>query len=159
MEIRSITNTDIEAVIALWHKCGLTRPWNNPDKDIDIARKNGSSNILVGVQGNTILATVMCGFDGHRGWLYYVAVHPEYQGNGYGQKVTQAAENWLRQLGAVKVELMIRDDNFSVRDFYHNIGYEVEPRIVMAKWLEEPPARQTETRPALDTPPLKRVHE
>ncbi|WP_259779939.1 GNAT family acetyltransferase [Aestuariispira ectoiniformans] len=155
LEIRAIRDQDIEDIVSLWHKCGLTRPWNNPHKDIDIAREEPSSEILVGIQNSDIVASVMCGFDGHRGWLYYVAVDPGCRGKGFGREITIAAENWLRDRGAPKVELMIRDDNFTVRDFYHSAGYTVEPRIVMAKWLKEPPAPQKETSQVTKTPALE----
>lgn len=138
LEIRTTSRQDIDEIIDLWAQCDLIRPWNNPAQDIEIALKNPSSDILVGLRSDKIVATVMCGFDGHRGWIYYVAVHPDFRGNGYGKTITSAAEDWLRNVGAPKVELMIRDTNHKVRDFYERADYEVEPRIVMAKWLIQP---------------------
>lgn len=144
MQIRSIDIEDIEVIVELWRACNLTRPWNNPYKDVDIALKTDSCNILVGYDDDELVATVMCGFDGHRGWLYYLAVAPNRQGCGFGRKITNAAEEWLAIAGAPKVELMIRDDNVAVREFYENLGFAVEPRVVMAKWLSKPPAPQQE---------------
>jgi ribosomal protein S18 acetylase RimI-like enzyme len=79
----------------------------------------------------------MTGSDGHRGWLYYVAVHPDHRGSGLGRAMVRHAERWLGRLGIAKVELMIRDDNDAVRGFYERLGFAVEPRIVMSRWLSE----------------------
>jgi ribosomal protein S18 acetylase RimI-like enzyme len=82
-----------------------------------------------------LIATVMTGSDGHRGWMYYLAVDPALRHKGFARAMVRQAENWLAALGICKIELMIRDDNEAVRSFYEKIGYAVEPRVVMSRWL------------------------
>ncbi len=100
---------------ALWVRCGLTRPWNDPRADIAFARKSANTAILVAKRDGALCASVMAGHDGHRGWLYYVAVDPDQQRTGLGRRMTQAAEDWLRQRGVAKVMLMVRPDNEAVQ--------------------------------------------
>ena len=136
MEVREYQPGDREAVVALWEACNLTRPWNDPDEDIHRAIGGPSSTVLVGTRGVRIVASAMVGHDGHRGWVYYVSVAPDRQGKGDGRAIMHAAERWLADKGAVKVMLMIREGNGAVQGFYETLGYEVEPRISMARWLE-----------------------
>jgi ribosomal protein S18 acetylase RimI-like enzyme len=130
---------DTDALVALWERCGLTRPWNDPRADIALAMRGTNSTILVGRRELKIVAAVMVGHDGHRGWLYYVGVDPCVQGSGFGRSVMNAAEDWLRLRGLRKVELLIRTENDAVRRFYEALGYTVEPRTVMTKWLDGRP--------------------
>ena len=132
-------DADIAAVIALWQACGLTRPWNDPAADIVLARRGPNSTILIGRDGDAIVATVMVGHDGHRGWVYYVAVDPDHQGMDFGRAVMAAAEDWLRAQGLEKVMLMVRADNTKVRAFYDRLGYETQERVIYAKWLDGRP--------------------
>lgn len=134
--IRTITDSDVDAVAALWEACGLTRPWNDPRADITLARQTPSSEIFVGLVDDRIVASAMCGSDGHRGWLYYVAVDPASQGNGHGRAIMVQTEAWLAAQGVPKIELMIRSENTAVQRFYEAIGYNVEPVAVMARWLK-----------------------
>jgi ribosomal protein S18 acetylase RimI-like enzyme len=134
--IAEATDADIEPVVALWLACGLTRPWNDPRADIDFARKGPNSAILVGRSEGRIVASVMVGHDGHRGWFYYLAVAPEMQKRGLGRIIVQAAEQWLLARGIVKAMLMVRTDNTGVQKFYENLGYFDQPRTVMARWLD-----------------------
>jgi ribosomal protein S18 acetylase RimI-like enzyme len=136
LSISPIRNADVETVIALWQRCGLTRPWNDPASDIAFARRGLNATILVGRAAGTIVATAMVGHDGHRGWVYYVAVDPEVQGKDHGRAIMAAAEDWLRQQGVVKAMLMVRPDNESVRAFYDKLGYEAQERVIFAKWLD-----------------------
>ena len=131
-----IEDADIPDVIALWQRCGLTRPWNDPAADIALARKEANAAVLVGRDGSAIVATAMVGHDGHRGWVYYVATDPEHRGKGYGRTIMQAAEDWLRQAGIEKLQLMVRPDNTPVQAFYQSIGYGEQQRIIYAKWLD-----------------------
>ena len=132
---------DIDAVVALWEACDLLRPWNDPHADIARARAAPQSEIFVMVdEGGAIVASAMAGDDGHRAWPYYVAVSPDRRGEGLGKAIMTHAEDWLKAQGATKVNLMIRGGN-PVQQFYEAAGYEVEDRIVMAKWLVEPPVR------------------
>jgi len=144
MEVRPIQDEDVAGVIALWDSCGLLRPWNDPQADILRARAAPQAEIFVVPEEGRIVASVMTGHDGHRGWLYYLAVAPDRHGKGLGRKVTRHAEEWLAALGVPKVELMIRAGN-PVAGFYKALGYETEARSVMARWLVEPTARE---RPA-----------
>jgi ribosomal protein S18 acetylase RimI-like enzyme len=130
---------DAEAVVALWERCGLTRPWNDPRADIALALRGANSTVLAARQSDAIVATVMVGHDGHRGWLYYVGVDPRQQRGGIGRMLMSAAEDWLRLRGIQKAELLIRNDNDKVQRFYEAVGYTVEPRIVMTKWLDGRP--------------------
>ena len=92
------------AVIALWQRCGLTRPWNDPASDIAFARRGKNATILIGRVDGAIVATAMVGHDGHRGWVYYVAVDPDTQGKDFGRAIMAAAEDWLRGQGVTKVD-------------------------------------------------------
>lgn len=121
--IREIIDADVGAVIALWHRAGVARPWNDPGKDIAFARKEPHSTILVACDGDEPVATAMVGHDGHRGWVYYVAVTPERQRQGLGAVMMQAAESWLREHGIWKVQLLVRADNAQAGHFYERLGY------------------------------------
>ena len=132
--IRRIRDGEEEAVVELWRVCGLTRPWNDPYDDIGSARTNVSSEIFLAITSDVggIAGSVMAGYDGHRGWVYYVAVAPEYRAQRLGKRLMRHAETWLRKLGARKVMLMIREDNEEVRRFYESLGYGIEKRTVMS---------------------------
>lgn len=139
MQIRPIQDGDEAAVANLWQRCGLVRPWNDPAGDIAFARRTPESEIFVGESDGDIVASVMCGNDGHRGWVYYVAVSPDCQGGQHGRQIMAAAEDWLRAMGVPKLELLIRDTNAKVVKFYEALGYKTEPVITMSRWLKTPP--------------------
>ena len=141
LAIADIADADVATVIALWHACGLTRPWNDPASDIALARRGPSSTILIGRDSGAIVATAMVGHDGHRGWVYYVATDPDRRARGYGRAIMNAAEDWLRAAGIAKLQLLVRRENAGVAAFYQSIGYEEAETIVFAKWLDgrEPP--------------------
>ncbi len=132
-------DADIPAIVALWERCELTRPWNEPGADIARAQQGPSSAVLVGRDGNTIVATVMVGHDGHRGWVYYVAVDPDQRKKGYGRAIMAAAEDWLRERGVEKLQLLVRADNTRVQAFYETLEYDQQERVVYAKWLDGRP--------------------
>jgi len=134
--IRDIRDEDIGQVIALWHAAGVARPWNDPAKDIALARRDPHSTILVAVLDGRVAATVMVGEDGHRGWAYYVAAAPEYQGRGLGRTIMTAAETWLARRGIWKLNLLVREDNQSVRQFYEHLGYSDTRSTCLQKILE-----------------------
>lgn len=136
LNIRPLESADRAAVIALWQACDLTRPWNNPDSDIDFCMSKPESTILVGESGGKIIASVMTGHDGHRGWLYYLAVEPSFQKSGFGRTMVTAAEDWLRARGVPKVMLMVRPENDKVRAFYDALGYVEEPRVIFSRRLD-----------------------
>ena len=136
LAVSPITDADVDAVIALWQRCGLTRPWNDPAADIAFVRRGANATILLGRADDAIVATAMVGHDGHRGWVYYVAVDPDRQGEHFGRAIMAAAEDWLRQQGVAKAMLMVRPDNGKVQAFYGRLGYVVQERVIYAKWLD-----------------------
>ena len=123
MKIAPLTEPDFSAVITLWKDCGLTRPWNDPEKDMHFAMQGQGSTILVGKLAGEIVASVMVGHDGHRGVLYYLSAAPLHQGKGFGRAIHDAAIAWLQSKGVWKVNLLIRNDNERVRGFYERLGY------------------------------------
>ena len=139
LSIAPIEDDDVNAVVSLWERCGLTRPWNEPAADIALARKDTNATILTGRDGGAIVATALVGHDGHRGWVYYVAVDPAHRKKGFGRVIMAAAEDWLRRTGIEKVQLLVRPENTAVRDFYESIGYGEQPRVMFAKWLDGRP--------------------
>lgn len=139
MIIRPIEDADEDATIALWEKTGLTRAYNNPQRDMDLARRGPSSEILVGLLGNTLTASVMVGHDGHRGTVYYLSVDPDAQGSGHGRAMMDGAADWLKERGVWKFNFMVRASNEHVHGFYEALGFKTQPRTVFTKWLEEPP--------------------
>ena len=122
LTIDAISDADVEPVVALWQRCGLTRPWNDPHADIALARRRDNSTVLIGRESGAIVATVMVGHDGHRGWVYYVATDPERRAKGYGRAIMNAAEDWLRGAGIAKLQLMVRRDNAKAGAFYESSG-------------------------------------
>ena len=136
LAIAPIADADVADVIALWQACGLTRPWNDPAADIALARQGSNATVLIGRDGGDIVATVLVGHDGHRGWVYYLTVDPDRRDKGYGRVMMDAAENWLRERGLEKLQLLIRADNISVKNFYQSLGYAEQERIIYAKWLD-----------------------
>ena len=136
LTIAPIEDADIADVIALWQRCGLTRPWNEPAADIALARKGANAEVLTGRHDSAIVASALVGHDGHRGWVYYVAVDPDCRHKGYGRIIMNAAEGWLRERGIEKLQLMVRPDNSQVEAFYQSLGYLEQERIVYAKWLD-----------------------
>ena len=136
LAIADIADADVATVIALWQACGLTRPWNDPAADIALARREPHSTVLIGRDGDAIVATAMVGHDGHRGWVYYVATDPDRRTKGYGRAIMNAAEDWLRAAGIAKLQLMVRRENARAGAFYQSIGYAEAQTIVFAKWLD-----------------------
>lgn len=131
-------DNDVQSIIGLWQVCGLTRPWNDPDNDIAFARSSPSSTILVGRmrEAGPVVTTAMVGHDGHRGWVYYLAVSPSHQGQGFGQQTMKAAEGWHLSQGIWKVQLMVRTGNETVKHFYEHLDYNQAGCIVMERWID-----------------------
>ena len=122
--IRAFALRDTESVIALWQATGLTRSWNNPHLDIQRKLTVQPELFMVAVDGEDIIGTVMAGYDGHRGWIYYLASDPMRRGQGIGRDLVTAAEEALLELGCPKVQLMVRPGNDDVLGFYDSLGYE-----------------------------------
>jgi ribosomal protein S18 acetylase RimI-like enzyme len=136
LSIAPIEDADVAAVIALWQRCDLTRPWNDPAADIAMARRGKNATVLVGRDGSDIAASVLVGHDGHRGWVYYVSVDPDRRGKGHGREIMNAAEDWLRGHGIEKLQLMVRAGNAKVQTFYETLDYQEQARVIYAKWLD-----------------------
>lgn len=139
MKVARLVDTDIQAVVQLWLRCGLVRPWNDPEADIRLARAGTNADVLVGRKGRAIVASVLVGHDGHRGWVYYVSVDPDHQRQDFGRGIMSAAEDWLRERGIEKMQLMVRSDNTKVQAFYESLGYGEQKRVIYAKWLDGRP--------------------
>jgi ribosomal protein S18 acetylase RimI-like enzyme len=136
LSIAPLEDADVAAVIALWQRCGLTRPWNDPAADIALARQGANAAVLLGRDSDAVVASVLVGHDGHRGWVYYVAVDPQHRKKGLGRAIMAAAEEWLRARGILKLQLMVRPDNIQVQAFYETLDYDEQERVVYAKWLD-----------------------
>lgn len=135
-EVKAAGPSDEADVIALWRACGLVVSHNDPVADYRFALGKSNSDILIGVLSNgKIVGSAMVGHDGHRGWLYYVAVAPEQRFKGFGRAMVEAGTEWLNARGVAKAQLMIRDSNTAVAAFYERIGFKTIPRTVMEKWL------------------------
>ncbi len=135
LEISPLRPDEIEAAVALWEACGLTRPWNDPRADILLALAKPSSTVLAGRIAEKLVASAMTGSDGHRGWVYYLGVLPEFRGAGYGAMMMHAAADWLKARGVPKLHVMIRTENVAVAAFYAKLGYEKSDTITLAKRL------------------------
>ena len=135
MIVRPIEDTDVEATIALWQSCGLTRPWNDPRKDIYFASQKPNSEVLVGQVEGKIVAAVMVGHDGHRGAIYYLAVAPTHEGQGLGRAIHNAAVQWLHDKGVWKINLVVRSENAGVAKFYEKLGYTQNSVISFGKLI------------------------
>ena len=136
LTIEAIEDGDVTEVIALWQRCGSLRAWNDPARDIALARKETNATVLLGRNDGVLVASVLVGHDGHRGWVYYVTVDPDHRFKGYGRVIMTAAEDWLRARGIEKLQLMVRGDNVKVRAFYESLGYYDQERVTFAKWLD-----------------------
>ena len=137
MIIRPYMPGDENTVIEIWRKCDLVKPWNNPKRDIERKLEVDPELFLVGLVDNRVVATVIGGYDGHRGWLYYLAVDPAYQRMGLGRQIMNEVERRIMATGCSKINLQIRADNSPVVEFYESIGYQTEDRISMGRRLIE----------------------
>ncbi len=136
MQIRPFQPQDEEAVVALWRRCDLLRPWNDPHKDIQRKLRVRPDLFLVGVLDGRIVACVVAGYEGHRGWLNYLAVAPEHQRHGLARAIVAEAERLLREAGCPKINLQIRTSNHGVIEFYRRLGFSVDDVLSMGKRLE-----------------------
>ena len=137
MRIRPFQPGDEDAVIALWRRCDLTRPWNDPRKDILRKLAVRPDLFLVGTVCDTVAATVMAGYDGHRGWLNCLAVDPAHQRQGLGRAMVAAAEQLLAASGCPKINLQVRTTNLAVIAFYQRLGYAIDDVVSLGKRLEQ----------------------
>ena len=135
MEIGDLWPQEADLAAALWAEAGLVRAWNDPHADIAAALACPTATILAARDRDRVVGTVMAGYDGHRGWLYYVAVADECRGAGLGRALVEAAEHWLAAQGARVIRLMVRAENDAVAGFYQALGYEDGEMVVMGKRL------------------------
>jgi ribosomal protein S18 acetylase RimI-like enzyme len=135
MAVEVLTSADRQAAADLWAEAGLTRPWNDPLADFDRAIAGPTSTVLGWRADGALVGTVMVGHDGHRGWMYYLAMSADRREQGLGATLVRAAEEWLHDAGAVKVQLMVRHDNEVALGFYERLGYADDDVDVLSRWL------------------------
>lgn len=133
--IRTYADNDQEEVITLWEKCNLVRPYNDPKKDILRKSEVNPELFLVGTLENRVVATVMGGYEGHRGWANYLAVDPQHQKRGFGRKIMTSLEEMLKAKGCPKINLQVRSDNQKALNFYAKIGFKADDVISLGKRL------------------------
>jgi len=136
MRIRPFEDADRDEVVALWELCDLVRPWNDPGKDIARKLLVQRELFLVGLDGPAIVATAMAGYEGHRGWVNYLAVHPERRRRGLGRAIMAEVERLLRAAGCPKINLQVRGSNTAAIDFYERLGFRVDDAVSLGKRLE-----------------------
>ncbi len=136
LEIRAFRPADEETVVSLWERCDLVRPWNDPRKDIRRKLAVRPDLLLVGVVDGDVVATVMAGYEGHRGWLNYLAVDPSRRQRGFARAILGEAERLLREAGCPKISLQIRSSNRDAIELYRHLGYSVDDVVSMGKRLE-----------------------
>ena len=135
MQIRTYQPADEDSVVALWQECGLTRPWNDPRKDIARKLTEQPELFLVGTVAAELMATAMIGFDGHRGWVYYVAVATAHRKQSHGRALMDEAERRLVERGCPKINLLVRSSNAAVIEFYRGLGYAQDDCVSLGKRL------------------------
>ena len=153
LQIRSYLIDDEREVIALWQRCKLLSPANNPQEDIARKLQVNPELFLVGLLHQKLVATCMAGYEGHRGWINYLAVDPDYQRQGFASQIMRRAEEALKALGCPKINLQVRSSNSQVIAFYEELGFSIDPVVSMGKRLiyDPPYAAEATTRTA--TPP------
>jgi len=138
---RTATLDDIPALTVLWQETGLYRPYNPPEWDVRFALESKEATLFVWEDNSdNIIGSVMAGHDGHRGWVYYMAVTPSLQKSGLGRRLMEVGENWLRDQGVWRMQLMVRADNHATQDFYRHLGYRACDVTVMQKDIDTAPA-------------------
>lgn len=135
MIFRDFSSADTAGVVALWQECGLTRPWNDPVKDIRRKQTDKNGAFWVVCWGDEVIASVMIGYDGHRGTINYLAIAPAFQRSGLGAELMRRAEAFLIEIGCPKVSFCVRKDNLSVLAFYDRLGYAADDVHFLGKRL------------------------
>ena len=133
--IRPFRVADTEAVVALWRDAGLVVPWNDPYRDIERKLRVQPELFPVAESNGTVMGTAMVGYDGHRGWVNYLAVDEAFRGVGAGAALMAEAERLLTELGCPKLNLQVRATNREVVDFYRHLGYAEDPVVSLGKRL------------------------
>ncbi len=135
LRIATLVSAQIPAVLDLWREAGLLRPTNDPRRDIERATTGMSSTVLAGTLGGELVATATVGHDGHRGWVYYLAVDGRCRGRGFGREMMRASEAWLSDRGVPKINLMVRTENTRVHGFYEQLAYTRDDVAVLSRRL------------------------
>jgi ribosomal protein S18 acetylase RimI-like enzyme len=135
LTVRRFAIEDTDAVLAVWEATGLLRANPNPRTDIQKKLRHSPDSFFVGLYGGVIAATVMAGYDGHRGWVYRLAVLPDCQRRGIGTAMVEHAESWLRDQGCPRMKLQVDPDRAGVVEFYRKLGFERQELVSMAKWF------------------------
>lgn len=138
--IRAYAPEDREGLVGLWQQCGLTRPWNNPYRDIERKRAQRPEWLRIAevqrsAQRWELIGSVMIGYEGHRGWVNYLAVHPRWQGRGLGRALMEQAQSLLLDEGCPKLSVLVRAENPAVRAFYDRLGFGLDQASAMGKRL------------------------
>ncbi|MCB2135707.1 MAG: GNAT family acetyltransferase [Rhodobacteraceae bacterium] len=139
-DFHPVRDDEVEALVALWERAGMARPWNPPEVDMAAIRANPKSALLVAWSGGRMAAAVAVEDGGHRAWVYYLCSDPDLRGQGWGRRAMAAAEDWARRHGHAKLQLLVRRSNAPVLSFYDALGYEESAVTVLQKWLD--PARE-----------------
>jgi ribosomal protein S18 acetylase RimI-like enzyme len=137
MIVKPYSSQNMDDVIDLWNRCNLLRSWNDPKKDIKRKLKVNPELFLLGFIDNKLIATVVGGYDGHRGWINFLAVDPAYMQRGFGKQILEAVEEKIRALGCPKINIQVRTDNKDILKFYESNGYKMDKVVSMGKRLEE----------------------
>lgn len=137
LEVSEAGAGDRDDVIALWRGAGLTRPWNDPVSDFDLAIGSPNSLVLVMHDDGSAVGTVMAGFDGHRGWVYYLAVREDLRRTGIARRLMANAGEWLAKCGCPKAQLMVRGENAAASGFYAALGYEMQDVFTLGRRLDD----------------------
>ena len=136
MDIKELPAGLFAEAIELWQSCGLTRPWNDPGEDLRRAVRGPDSTVLGCLQESELLGTAMVGHDGHRGWVYYLAVRDDQRKRGVGRRLMRACEEWTLARDVPKLQLMVRAGNEPVLAFYDRLGYETNDVVVLGRRLD-----------------------
>lgn len=137
MIVRPFRPEDRPQVVGLWQRVGLVVPWNDPEADIDQKLRYQPQLFLVGDEDGNIVGTAMGGYDGHRGWIYYLAVSPEFRSKGYGRCLVEQVAGLLQKMGCEKLNIMVRSSNHEVKAFYQRLGFAEDDVACLGKRIEE----------------------
>ena len=130
---RAYRDEDFAAVIGLWQAGDILRPHHDPAREIAFVRDAANAELILALEGDRLTGAIQVGHDGHRAWMYRLAVDPAFRGRGCGRALVARAEDWALARRMPKLMLLIRDGNEAVARFYGELGFETEPRMVMSK--------------------------
>ena len=134
-KVRDFCESDRSAVIELWRTCDLVRPWNDPNLDIDRNLAAQGARFFVAAIDSEVVGSVMAGYDGHRGWINYLAVDRNHRGDGLGTRLMDQAVGYFGEIGCPKINLQIRSGNAEAIAFYERLGFTVDDVVSMGKRL------------------------